>query len=80
MTIGNKTIAFTAFVVSALTIAIVMAVLIIAIGTAQAHAVRSLKGATRSVKRWGGIILIMVGGWLLVLEIWADTFAQIFPV
>ena len=80
MTIGNETTAVTAFAIAALTIVLVMAVLIVAIGRAQAHTVRSLKGAAPSVKRWGGIILILVGSWLLALAIWADSFALIFPV
>lgn len=54
--------------------------LALAIGTAQEHLVRTLQAGAAQVKHWGGAILILVGLWLIVLAIWADTFAQLFPV
>jgi thiosulfate reductase cytochrome b subunit len=33
-----------------------------------------------TVKRWGGWILVAVGLWFLVLAVFADFFADIFPV
>ena len=33
-----------------------------------------------TVKRWGGWILVAVGVWFLVLAVFADFFADIFPV
>ena len=79
LAIGDGMTALTGFATAALTIALVMAVLLVAIGKAQTHIVRSLKEATHLVKRWGGIILILVGSWLIALAIWANVFAQIFP-
>jgi hypothetical protein len=32
------------------------------------------------VKRWAGWVLIGVGGWFLVLALFADFFARVFPV
>ncbi|MBW3658582.1 MAG: hypothetical protein KY457_08080 [Actinobacteria bacterium] len=32
------------------------------------------------VKRWAGWILVAVGVWFLVLAVFADVFAGIFPV
>ena len=32
------------------------------------------------VRTWGGAVLILVGGWFLVLAIFADRFAELFPV
>lgn len=31
-------------------------------------------------KQWADVILILVGAWFLILAIWADFFARIFPV
>jgi cytochrome c biogenesis protein CcdA len=80
LTVADETAAFYAFVTAAITIALVMAILVVAIGSAQAYVVRTMKGSTRSVKRWGGAVLMIVGIWLIVLAVWAKTFAQIFPI
>ena len=50
------------------------------VGAAQQRAVEALKAGTQQVKRWGGVVLIGVGAWLIVLAIWADFFARVFPV
>lgn len=80
MTIGGTAAAFTAFVVAAMVIALLMFGLAAAIATAQTHLVDALKVRVVQVKRWGGWILILVGTWLIALAIWAATFARIFPV
>lgn len=54
--------------------------LAVAIGTAQERLVATLRAAAPQVKRWGGVILIIVGLWFLALAAWAETFARIFPV
>lgn len=54
--------------------------LALAIALAQEQLVGTLKAGTTQVKQWGGRILILVGAWLIVLGIWANTFAQLFPV
>ena len=80
LTVADETAAFTAFLVAALTIAFVMAALVLAIGLAQAHVVTSMKGSTHTVKRISGLVLLVVGVWLVVLAVWADAFVQIlFP-
>lgn len=50
------------------------------IGSAQEHSVKRIQASSTQVKRWGGWILVVVGTWFLVLAIWADFFAEIFPV
>jgi len=42
--------------------------------------VATLQASVGQVKRWGGWVLIGIGFWTLVLAIWADEFARIFPV
>jgi cytochrome c biogenesis protein CcdA len=52
----------------------------VVIGSAQEHTLRRIQASSTQVKRWGGWILVAVGAWFLVLAIWADFFAGIFPV
>jgi hypothetical protein len=32
------------------------------------------------IKRWGGVVLVVVGLWFVALGVFAGTFADIFPV
>lgn len=57
-----------------------MFALALAVATAQERLVATLRTGVVSIKRWGGRILILVGLWLIVLGVWADFFAQFFPV
>lgn len=54
--------------------------LALAIALAQEQIVDTLRAGVVQVKQWGGRVLIVVGLWLIVLGIWADAFAQLFPV
>jgi uncharacterized membrane protein len=54
--------------------------LALAIGLAQEGLVARLRAEAQQVKRWGGVVLIIVGIWTLVIGIWAEFFAQVFPV
>lgn len=54
--------------------------LAIAIGTAQNELVAKLRAEAQQVKRWGGVILIIVGLWTVAIGIWAEFFSQFFPV
>ncbi|MGH2694851.1 MAG: hypothetical protein ACRDJJ_08555 [Actinomycetota bacterium] len=65
---------------AAATLVVLMLVLVSAIGTAQERVVSRLRASPAFVKRWGGWILVLVGGWFLALAMWADFFAQVFPV
>lgn len=80
LTVADEMAALSAFATAAFTIALVMLFLVTAIGLAQAHTISRMKRSTHLVKRWGGAVLILVGIWLMVLAVWAETFAQIFPV
>ncbi len=57
-----------------------MAVLVALIGLAQRRTVSAMRDRSRSVRTGGGVILIVVGLWLLALAIWAEPFARFFPV
>ena len=77
---GGRAAAFTAFIVAALTITLLMGGLATVIGTAQTRVVKALKASTYQVRWWGGWILILVGIWLIVLAIGAGFFARFLPV
>jgi len=72
--------AFTAFMIAALAITILMFLLSSIIAFAQERVVDTLRASLVEVKKWGGRILILVGLWLIVLAIFAETFANIFRV
>jgi len=60
--------------------AVLMLVLAVLVGAAQERLVDRLKAGTRQVKQWSGVVLLLVGAWLIALAIWAEFFARIFPV
>jgi hypothetical protein len=39
-----------------------------------------VRASAPSIKRWGGYVLIVVGVWFAALGIWAEEFADLFPV
>lgn len=51
-----------------------------AIASMQENVVQIAKLHTRTVKRWSGFILVMIGGWIMLLAIFANFFATVFPV
>ena len=51
-----------------------------AIAHAQENIIQMAKLHTRTVKRWGGCILLAIGGWAILLAVFADFFATLFPV
>lgn len=77
---GGQGAAFAAFVTAALTMALLMLALAFLVGAAQQRVINTLKEGTQQVKKWSGAILFLVGAWLIVLAVWADFFARVFPV
>jgi cytochrome c biogenesis protein CcdA len=67
-------------VVAGIILVVMFVGLSLVIGSAQEHTVRRIQARSADVKRWGGWILVAIGTWFLVLAIWADFFAEIFPV
>ena len=47
---------------------------------AQDQTIEKIKAQAPRVKKWGGWILTVVGVWFLTLAIFADFFAEVFPV
>jgi protein-S-isoprenylcysteine O-methyltransferase Ste14 len=50
------------------------------IGWAQEGVAERLRASAPTVKRWGGVLLVAVGVWFVLLGIFADAFARMFPV
>jgi 4-amino-4-deoxy-L-arabinose transferase-like glycosyltransferase len=80
LTVGGFAAAFTAFVVAALALVVLMFALALAIALARERAVHSVQARGPAVKRWGGRILVVVGVWFVLLGVFADVFAELFPV
>lgn len=80
LTVGGFAAALGAFVVTAAVLVGLLFAAALVIATAQQQTVERLRAGTPTVKRWGGWVLIAVGGWFVILGVWADQFARLFPV
>ena len=71
-------------VLSALIMSVVFVSLVFSlaflIASAQERVIRIAKLQSRTVKYWGGVILLGVGGWTVLLGLFANFFATLFPV
>lgn len=77
---GGASASLAAFAVAAAVIVLLLFGLAAAVGAAQQRVVATLHAGAGQVKRWGGAILILVGLWTIALAIWAEQFADFFPV
>ncbi len=50
------------------------------VASAQERVLDALRGETLRIRRWGGMVLIGVGAWLLALAIWGQALVDILPV
>lgn len=50
------------------------------VARAEAPTIERIKVQAPRVKTWGGGILVAVGVWFLALAVFADFFAEVFPV
>jgi len=57
-----------------------MFALALTIATAHERLVETMETSAPTVKRWGGRILVVVGGWFIVLAVFAEFFAGVFTV
>ncbi len=77
---GGFAPAFLAFLVAALTMILLVFTLALLLAAGQDRVARTLEESAPALKRWGGRILVLVGLWLLALAVFADFFAEVFPV
>jgi hypothetical protein len=47
---------------------------------AKERTVHRLQAMAPAVKRWGGAVLVVLGGWFMALGVFAQAFARLFPV
>lgn len=80
LTIGGITGALIAFGTSSLVIVLLLFTLALVVANAQDWLVDTLRARASKIKHGGGVVLVGVGVWFLALAIWADTFADLFPV
>jgi TRAP-type C4-dicarboxylate transport system permease large subunit len=52
----------------------------VTVAVAQERVAGRLTAAAPSMKRWGGVVLVVVGLWFVALGLFAQTFADVFPV
>lgn len=57
-----------------------MFILSVLVSRAQQTTVERLQATAPAIKKWGGAILVGIGVWFLVLGIFAERFAGLFPV
>ena len=79
-TTGGLAAAVLAFASASLVLVALVFAAALGVSRAQEQTIERVRAQAPNVKRWGGGILIIVGGWLLLLAIFADTFAGLFPV
>jgi hypothetical protein len=79
-TVGGFAAAFTAFAVAAMVLVGLLFTSAFAVAGAQESTLQRIKGQAPVVKRWGGHVLITLGLWFIALAVFADFFAELFPV
>lgn len=50
------------------------------VARAQEGVVARARASAPAVKRWGGIVLMVVGSWFILLAVFAEAFSGLFPV
>lgn len=69
-----------AFVVAAATIGACVFTAAFTIARAEQATLASIEARAPQVKRWTAWLLVAVGVWFIVLAVFADFFADVFPV
>jgi hypothetical protein len=57
-----------------------MFTLALVIATAREGTVRAFVSRATTVKRWGGRVMLIVGGWFIIVAIFARLSARFFSV
>lgn len=77
---GGFAAALLAFLVAAVVIVVLLFAAAASVASAQERTVQRLEASAPAIKRWGGAVLIVVGVWFILLAVFADVFARVFPV
>ena len=77
---GGFEAALLAFVVASVVLVGLVFAAAFVVSRAQDQTIERIRVQAPRVKTWGGWILVTVGIWFLTLAVFADFFADIFPV
>lgn len=77
---GGGRAAILAFAAAAATIVGLAFGLALVVARAEKTTVERLEAAAPQVKGWAGVVLLVIGTWMLVLGLFADAFAKVFAV
>jgi len=66
--------------VAALAIVVLSVAAAFVVSWAKQETVQRLQSGAPTVKRWGGMVLVVLGAWFIALGVFAHTFARLFPV
>jgi hypothetical protein len=80
LTVGGFTAAFTAFALAAAVLVGLVFTSAFVVAGAQEATLERIKAQAPTIKRWGGRVLIVLGAWFIALAVFADFFAELFPV
>lgn len=80
LTTGGFEAALISFVTAAAVIAALVFAFALVVARAQETTVQAIRARAGQVKRYGGYVLIAVGLWSIALAVFAELFAQYFPV
>lgn len=80
LTVGGFAAAFTAFTVAAVVLVGLVFFSAFAVAGAQESTHQRIRAQAPTVKNWGGRVLIVLGVWFIALAVFADFFAELFPV
>jgi len=47
---------------------------------AKQGTVQRIGASAPTVKRWGGVVLVVLGAWFIATGVFAKSFARLFPV
>lgn len=72
--------ALAAFGTFTVVVVLLMFAVALTVAGSQGKVTETLQSRAPDIKRWGGIILIIVGLWMLALGLFADFFSGLFPV
>lgn len=80
LTVGGFAAAFTAFTIAAVVLVGLVFISAFAVAGAHESTLERIKVQAPTVKRWGGRVLIALGAWFIALAVFANFFAELFPV
>lgn len=72
--------ALSAFVAAAITIMVCVFAAATGVVSAEQATLERIEAKAPQVKRWTGGVVVAVGVWFVVLAVFADVFADVFPV